>query len=119
MTRIIQCCDSVNVFGFDLFGFFFWQLGFGMIYEVTSEIVVYHVYFFNIYDGFGDRRNWGVRGMTNGGMFVQVCEKIIAVFVCLLRKFMTMDWVSNDLYVAYESQYSTYKRCTLISTNNY
>ena len=117
MTRIIQCCDSVNVFGFDLF--FFWQLDFGMIYEVTSEIVVYHVYFFNIYDGFGDRRNWGVRGMTNGGMFVQVCEKIIAVFVCLLCKFMTMDWVSNDLYVAYESQYSTYKRCTLISTNNY
>lgn len=30
--------------------------------------------------------------MTNGGMFVQVCEKIIAVFVCLLRKFMTMEF---------------------------
>lgn len=49
----------------------------------------------------------GVRGMTNGGTFVEICEKIIIASVCVC-KFRMMDWVLNDFYVACDARISIF-----------
>lgn len=58
-----------------------------MIYEIMSEIVVYHVYFFNIIrcKRMGSKKLGGSRRMTNGGTFVEICEKIIVASVCVCK----------------------------------